>query len=55
MCVCTYMLISVPVVSVSLSQALASYRVYLLTARIPAKVRTAVVFVFILGWEGAGK
>lgn len=37
--VCSSMLI---IVSVPLSQALASHRVYLLTARTPAKVRTAV-------------
>lgn len=40
-CVCSYMLIIVPAVSVSLAQALASHRVYVLTARIPAKVRMA--------------
>lgn len=49
-CVYSYMLIIVPAVSVSLSQALASHRVYVLTARIPAKVGTAVCIWSVVRW-----
>lgn len=51
-CVFTATCLFLSLLSVSLSQALASYRVYLLTARIPAKVRTAVDSC--LFWGGRG-
>lgn len=49
-CASSYMLIIVPAVSVSLAQALGSHRVYLLTARIPAKVRMAFHIWSVVRW-----